>query len=324
MIRPLTLRTSNGTFHVVPVAWLESRASDLDAEILPSAVARWAVEDWLVDPVAQRDLGGLVAHALGPSPGPSTIDRLRARAAVLCERIADGSFVVLRARPPTPLRVPRDVPAGPVLGPPPESVETPWFELFVVSHDDESPVAGVTLTIRRPDGKEIECTTDGAGKVAVDPIRSGTCRVSAGIADLSFARTLEVTGTGRAGALPAPSTTRSHGAAPPKLASIERHHVRTGETLKGLAEGAGLTWQQLAKFNFETDAPAKVNDKLRSHVGCTRKAKDRKNYVFSDTDDPGIVYIPHKFVEDAMRTETAHVIRTRPLARPSRIFLFSY
>jgi hypothetical protein len=102
-----------------------------------------------------------------------------------------------------------------------------------------------------------------------------------------------------------------------------RHRVRAGDTLESLAERANMTWHDLAKFNFDTDEPKRVNKALRSQVGCTRKTKDGKNYVFDDSDEPGIVFIPQKLERRRASTGQAHTLRVRRVTLPVRLFLFS-
>jgi uncharacterized Zn-binding protein involved in type VI secretion len=97
------------------------------------------------------------------------------------------------------------------------------------------------------------------------------------------------------------------------IAKIEQHKVKTGESLAGLARANGMTWQELTKFNWGTDVPRKINEHLERDVGCTRKTRDGQNYVFDDSDDPGLVYIPSSWVESGLATDAEHVIRVRML-----------
>jgi len=103
-----------------------------------------------------------------------------------------------------------------------------------------------------------------------------------------------------------------------QIATVEEHRVKTGETLEGLARAAGLTWQQLAQFNWGIADPDKVNERLRNEVGCTRKTRDGRNYVFDDSDHPGIVFIPRPWERTGLVTDATHVIRVR---RRSRFFV---
>ena len=70
------------------------------------------------------------------------------------------------------------------------------------------------------------------------------------------------------------------------------HRVRSGDTLEKIAQKGGITWQELSFFNFGTAVPAEVNRSLHEFVGCTKRTKDGKNFVFSDDDVPGIIYVP--------------------------------
>ncbi len=99
------------------------------------------------------------------------------------------------------------------------------------------------------------------------------------------------------------------------IALVEEHRVKTGETLAGLAKSAGLSWQQLAQFNWGTADPDKINEHLRDEVGCTKKTKDGRNYVFDDSDHPGIVFIPKPWEQKGLATDQIHTIRVRKRSR---------
>ena len=101
-----------------------------------------------------------------------------------------------------------------------------------------------------------------------------------------------------------------------RIALIESHKVKTGESIESLATQAGMTWQQLARFNWDTDVPDKINEHLRDDVGCTKKTPSGYNYVFDDTDDPGIVYIPRPWQADGLMTNLTHVVRVDPTPKP--------
>lgn len=92
---------------------------------------------------------------------------------------------------------------------------------------------------------------------------------------------------------------------------IEQHHVKSGETLAGLAVLYGLTWQQLALFNWNTSDPDEINNHLRDDVGCTALAPDGRNYIFSNDDSPGIIHIPKKWARSGLATDRRHTIHVR-------------
>ena len=51
------------------------------------------------------------------------------------------------------------------------------------------------------------------------------------------------------------------------------------------------TWK-LIEFNFNTRDPAEVNWYLRRNVGCNQPTADGKNWMFSASAKPGVIYVP--------------------------------
>jgi hypothetical protein len=90
------------------------------------------------------------------------------------------------------------------------------------------------------------------------------------------------------------------------------HRVKTGESLQTLAEQHGLTWQELARFNFGTDDPTEVNRRLAQYVGCTKRSADAKSYVFDDSDKPGLIHIPKRRLELKLQTGSHRIQVQRP------------
>jgi hypothetical protein len=97
------------------------------------------------------------------------------------------------------------------------------------------------------------------------------------------------------------------------------HRVRSGDTLESIAEKHGLTWQDLTMFNFGTDVPSEVNLCLHEFTGCTRRTKDRRNYMFSDADVPGIIYVPKRPEKFTLATGERHRIRVKRPILYSRV-----
>lgn len=89
----------------------------------------------------------------------------------------------------------------------------------------------------------------------------------------------------------------------------EEHQVKTGESLESIAEQYGLAWQDLTRFNFGTDEPNEVNHCLHAYIGCTQRTKDRKNYVFSDDDKPGIIYVPKAKLDLKVSSGKSYLVR---------------
>ncbi|TWT44672.1 hypothetical protein RAS1_10870 [Phycisphaerae bacterium RAS1] len=252
--------------------------------------------------------------------------------------------MIFERRCSRPLRVAprgRRTPLAPVLESttpaPGASDKQSWFRIRVVDNETGEPIPGIELKITQPNGQTVDCTTRPDGVAQVDFIDHGTCEV---LCDLTAARLEEtyafigfgreplayVEGDQAADEAPKPLTpnpdlTRSVTHGPRKgrfIANIEAYKVQTGDTLKSLAEGVGLTWQQLAIFNWGTAVPDEINLRLCDEVGCTHK-RDGVNYSFDASDDPGIVYLPTQTWASgsAIETDTEHVVRVslhRPLA----------
>lgn len=203
--------------------------------------------------------------------------------------------------------------------------ETSWVAFQIKDDESGDPVGNVKVGIKLPKAAKSPRTIPASGSLEFDPCPSGSCELDADFAGHDVGTTLEVIGWGE------PSLKEGRGVPFPNprkrpyaLARVVAHRVSSHDTLKSIAEAAGLTWEKLAQFNFGTDDPKKVNQALHSQVGCRKKTHDRQNYVFSDHDDPGLVYVPHKIDFRSLRTGQTHTLRVRKIFRPQRPFLFSY
>jgi len=93
------------------------------------------------------------------------------------------------------------------------------------------------------------------------------------------------------------------------IVKAKEYKVKKGDSLESLADKAGITWQELARFNWGTDVPEKINEYLRNKVGCFKKTEDQNNYIFSNEDDPGIIYIPEDFDGIDFSTSVTHTVK---------------
>jgi hypothetical protein len=92
------------------------------------------------------------------------------------------------------------------------------------------------------------------------------------------------------------------------------HRVRGGETLASLAKQHGMTWQDLTMFNFGTAVPKEVNRFLHEITGCNKRTRDGWNYIFTDKDVPGIIYIPKPSEPLTLPTGNRHrILVKRPI-----------
>jgi len=200
----------------------------------------------------------------------------------------------------------------PAAGPRQERALT-WIEIQVVDDASDEPLDWVRMAVRLPSGEENYHTTNAKGLIRIDNIEPGTCDArcdlkGAKLADmLAFVKKGE--GQAREGAV-APVGTGTR-----RIANIEKHKVKKGQSIKSLADAAGLTWQDLAIFNWNTAKPTEINQKLRDEVGCTKKTRDGYNYMFDDSDKPGIVHVPTKWEQTGLATAQRHIFRVRAIRR---------
>jgi len=209
--------------------------------------------------------------------------------------------------------------------PPPElprSKKLTWIEFKVIWDVSGEPVKNVRLVVKTPDGVENFHDTNGEGKVRIDDLEPGSCDMRCDMKELRLKDTLVFVAMGDETSEKGPTPTAGSG--PLRIALVDEHKVKSGESIASLAKNAKMPWQDLAKFNWGTAVPDEINKHLRDVVGCRRKTKDRKNYVFDDLDEPGIVYIPKAWSAGGLSTGGTHVIRVRKITRPSKPFIFSF
>jgi hypothetical protein len=94
---------------------------------------------------------------------------------------------------------------------------------------------------------------------------------------------------------------------------FDEHKVKSGETLSAVALKYGWSWQELARFNWGTVNPTEINRCLSAFVGCTKRDAADRNFVFDDSDEPGILFIPKKRVELELPTNQSHTVRIKRL-----------
>nr|MBK7069186.1 LysM peptidoglycan-binding domain-containing protein [Deltaproteobacteria bacterium] len=201
-------------------------------------------------------------------------------------------------------------------------------DIRIVTVEDRTwrPVSGIKLTLAPSGGGPVTRGSDDEGAVELRGLRPGPCRVSAASDGATFETCYEIVGIG-AGNPPPPADEEDADAEARdkrKFALVlGRHKVATGETLASVAEAHGMTWQQLAQFNFGSTAPRDVNRGLRGRVGCRRKTADRANYVFDTNDKPGILFIPRPWEDAGLRTDRTYTLTLRVPRLERQPFLFS-
>ena len=189
-----------------------------------------------------------------------------------------------------------------------------WVQFKVVDERTGRPINGVRLGVKVPGGSEGLYVTSGKGTVRIEQIDSSVCSVGCELREPRLVTTRHFVGFGAAGGgESSPARDEPLAGKGLVIAGIEEHKVATGESLQKLADQVGMTWLALAKFNWDTAVPKKINECLHDYVGCTRRTPDGHNYVFDDDDQPGVLYIPRPWFADGLATDREHIIRVKAL-----------
>lgn len=183
------------------------------------------------------------------------------------------------------------------------------FELTIVEAGSGRPLVNVPLGVVTPDGEERRMTSDGAGRIRIPELVPGDCAVSSLIDEARVATSYVVqvgAAAGGGGAVPGPSPAVAH------LVSVERHRVRTGETLGSIAAAHGVPWERIANFNWGTADPRALESHYRDTLGCTRRTPDGRALRFDDSDAPGILLVPRPW-QARLAVGPTHELRVAPL-----------
>jgi len=306
------LLANDSTLRVVRIPGEHGIFSFLD-DLSPSDARRY-LEEYAGDHMAMMQLRTVLAEDSFGMPVSNLDD-----AEVIDEvanRVAMGHLWIAEELEEPQPELPQPEPASSSsAAPPPElprSKKLTWIEFQVVWDQSGKPVKNVRLIVKTPDGVENFHDTNGEGKARVEEIEPGTCDVRCDTKGIKRETMLNLMGTG---APPKPAEETSNGKPPSGtliIAQLDNHKVKKGESLDGLAKRVSMTWKDLAKFNWNTDEPEKINQHLRYDVGCKRKTSDGKNYMFDDKDDPGLIELPKPWSLSGLATGGTHVVRVRP------------
>jgi hypothetical protein len=70
------------------------------------------------------------------------------------------------------------------------------------------------------------------------------------------------------------------------------YRIKDGDNWWNVAAAVGMEVWELIEFNYKTRDPAEVNWYLKNYVGCVLLTQDGKNYRFTSSATPGIIYVP--------------------------------
>lgn len=86
-----------------------------------------------------------------------------------------------------------------------------------------------------------------------------------------------------------PATPLPKGYRPPNSTPIQ---VGDGDDWAKIAAKSKTDAGTLIEFNFKTRDPGEVNYYLRVNVGCNKATPDGRNWMFSSSAKPGVIYVP--------------------------------
>jgi hypothetical protein len=301
----------------------------LDAELLDPAEEAKGEEYWffdcreaerfflsfLEDGLAAQTIRDFAAHELRTLHWRNLngVDDFELAEGLAWIAVREKLFRVVRFHEPLP-HVP--FPKLPERPAPPFLVQEPKLSsigLQVLWDDTGEPVGGLPVVVETAGntGSGRMCVTgsDGLARLDVPP---GRCEVRCSFKDLAATDCAVFVGLRDTPERSAASGQRhSTGPSPKAVVQVERRKVRTGETLESIAREAGLQWQDLAFFNWGTKVPEEINEHLAAEVGCTEKTG--KNFVFDDSDRPGVILVPRQWKQPGLASARNYQIRVRPV-----------
>ncbi|MFI5380355.1 MAG: OmpA family protein, partial [Tepidisphaerales bacterium] len=233
--------------------------------------------------------------------------------------VARKMFISRPDRPRRAMSGAEDAPPAPAPPGPTPKKKLTWIEIQVINKETDDPIPWVRMAVKLPTGEEAFHTTDNEGLIRIDDIDPGTCDAKC---DLKNARRTDTFGfidMAPPGGPPQKKMPKGDSSFK-RIANVDKHKVKTGETLDGLAKGATLAKSDLTKFNWDTDAPDQVNECLADVVGCTKTDADG-SYVLDSSDKPGIVLVPSKWSETGLATGKRHTFRVEMLPEVKRVWI---
>jgi len=184
-------------------------------------------------------------------------------------------------QPPRAVEEPEEAPA-------PETTDG-TFDLQVVLDGDGSGVRQLNVGVKtQGEGAFRARRTDGGGSIHVEHVVRGTVDVRSDITGARLDQSAVVVGWG---------TSPIDGEAAPEVADLppvrhliklEQYRVRDGDTPASVAARVGMSWADLAYFNWGTRVPQEIDRFLAFEVGSTQKSKSGA-VVFKSSDQPGII-----------------------------------
>lgn len=183
------------------------------------------------------------------------------------------------------------------------------FSLQIKSRDGY-PVPNVIFNLNFPPEEAITVRTNDDGKVNVYDSSKTLVHIDSQDNFRTFINTLDVQEQSKP--LTASSTPGIWSCLGPyTLAKVTTHRIKPGETLQGIARKYGITWEDLAKFNFGTVDKAEVDHHQVRYLGGVFSEQLAK-VVFNGY-SKGILYICMPWICAPLRLDQEYSFYASPL-----------
>jgi hypothetical protein len=265
------------------------------------------------------DAGRLIAR-MRANPGATAAERAAFDAAtsLLVDRARrdPGTGLLLLRLPPSAGR-PTD--AAPAVTPSQLRGRRTSIEITFLERGSGRPLAGVALVVTAPDGAQIRLTTTSDGVVKLSDIDPGQCTVTSVVDGAAVATSYAAgggEGDGGGGGGRREADPATEGAPMPitaaSIVDAAVHRIESGQTPESIAAETGVPWDTIARFNWDTTDPDRLDELFRDRLGCRKRTPDGKRFVFDDGDDPGIILIPRPW-EASFAAARSHTVAVAPL-----------
>ncbi|MCP4147690.1 MAG: LysM peptidoglycan-binding domain-containing protein, partial [bacterium] len=194
----------------------------------------------------------------------------------------------------------------------PKEEERHSIKFIVVDRETKGPIRDICLGALLTGDDETtvrEYHTDAKGEIKLVDLEPGKCEIKCDTMKQTLKNTLNFVGIAEDTTPSVTENPQFENTQWTGILEIIPYKVKSDDTLASIAEAHDLTPKRLMEFNWETIDPKEINEKLRETVGCTQMTDDgSKNYLFSDNDNPGIIYIPKRKIIEDLDTNKTHVI----------------
>ena len=92
--------------------------------------------------------------------------------------------------------------------------------------------------------------------------------------------------------------------------NLQKHKLKSGQTLASIAEEIGCEWQEIAFLNWGTEDDSEINWYLENFVGC--ESPNGFKTEFTGLEYPGLIWLPKTLApKTSIRTAGVRIARRR-------------